>query len=57
VPGQCSVTFAIPAVWLSRQPGFQMRHVWYLSVASVFIHLTVSLVLLRREFRRKLPVG
>jgi putative MATE family efflux protein len=51
------VTFAIPAVWLSRQPGFEMRHVWYLSVASVFIHLTLSLVLLQREFRRKLPVG
>ena len=51
------VTFAIPAVWLSRQPGFQMRHVWYLSVASVMVHLTLNLLLLRREFRRKLPVG
>jgi len=51
------VTFAIPAVWLSRQPGFEMRHVWYLSVASVCVHLTLNLVLLRREFRRKLPVG
>ena len=51
------VTFAVPAVWLSRQPGFEMRHVWYLSVASVFVHLALNLVLLRREFRRKLTVG
>lgn len=48
------VTFAIPAVWLSTRPGFQLRHIWMLSVATVLVQLTVSLLLLRREFRRKL---
>ena len=47
-------TFAVPAVYLSTQPGFQIRHVWFLSVATVAFQLLVSLLLLRREFRRKL---
>jgi putative MATE family efflux protein len=48
------LTFAIPAIWLSTRPGFQIRHIWMLSVATVLVQLTVSLLLLRREFRRKL---
>lgn len=48
------LTFAIPVIWRSTQPGFTIRHVWLLSVATVGIQLTVSLVLLRREFRRRL---
>ena len=48
------VLFAIPAYLLSLQPGFQMRHVWYLSVGSVFVQLCTNLWLLRREFNRKL---
>jgi len=47
--------FALPAYVLSRQPGFEMRHVWYLSVASVTIQLGLNLWLLHREFARKLP--
>ncbi len=48
------VLFAIPALFLSRQPGFAMRHVWYLSVATVFVQLGLNLWLLSGEFRRKL---
>jgi Na+-driven multidrug efflux pump len=48
------LTFAIPAMWLSTRPGFQIRHIWYLSVATVAVQLVVSLLLLRREFRRRL---
>jgi len=48
------ITFAIPAVWLSTRPGFQIRHIWFLSVATVMLQLVVSLLLLRREFRRRL---
>ena len=48
------VTFAIPAMWLSTRPGFQLRHIWMLSVATVVVQLVVSLLLLRREFRRRL---
>jgi putative MATE family efflux protein len=47
--------FAVPAVILARQPGFTMRHVWYLSVASVFVQLCLNVWLLHGEFRRKLP--
>jgi putative MATE family efflux protein len=49
------VTFAVPAFWLSRQPGFRIVHVWYLSVATVWLQSGLCLVLLRREFRRRLP--
>ena len=48
------VVFAFPAYALSHRPGFEMRHVWYLSVASVFLQIAVNLWLLRREFDRKL---
>jgi putative MATE family efflux protein len=46
--------FALPATLLSRMPGFQIRHVWYLSVASILFQACVNLLLLRREFHRKL---
>jgi putative MATE family efflux protein len=48
------VLFAVPAYLLSRTPAFQMRHIWYVALASVFIQLAVSLWLLHREFERKL---
>jgi putative MATE family efflux protein len=45
---------AVPAWILSRMSGFQLHWIWYLSVVSVFTALTVSMLLLRREFRRRL---
>jgi len=48
------LTFAVPAYVVSRRPGFQMRHVWYLSVASVSLQAVLAVALVRREFRRKL---
>jgi Na+-driven multidrug efflux pump len=48
------VLFVLPATILSHRPGFQIRHVWYLSVASILFQACVNLLLLRREFRRKL---
>jgi len=48
------VTFVGPAIWLSRQPWFEMRHLWYLSVTTVSVQALTSLVLVRREFRRRL---
>jgi putative MATE family efflux protein len=51
------ITFAIPALWLSTRPGFQIKHIWTLSVATVLVQLVVSLLLLRREFRRRLGPG
>lgn len=46
--------FALPAAILSRQPGFTIREVWYLSVATVTLQAITNLLLLRREFGRKL---
>ncbi|MFZ3214382.1 MAG: MATE family efflux transporter [Terriglobales bacterium] len=46
--------FAAPAAALSLRPGFTIREVWYLSVATVAIQAVSNLVLLHREFRRKL---
>jgi putative MATE family efflux protein len=46
--------FALPAYLIAQQPGFQMRHVWYLSVATVTVQMCANLWLLQREFRRRL---
>ena len=46
--------FAIPAAVLSLQPGFAIRQVWYLSVATVATQAIINLLLLNREFRRRL---
>ncbi len=46
--------FALPAILLSRMPGFEIRHVWYLSVASVIVQASANLLLLRRKFRSAL---
>ena len=46
--------FIAPVIWLSKQPHFELVHVWYLSVCSMFLQAIVSYTLLRREFHRKL---
>jgi putative MATE family efflux protein len=48
------VSFAVPAIWLSGRPGFELRHLWYLSVATVLLQMTLSLLLLRRELGKRL---
>jgi putative MATE family efflux protein len=48
------VTFAVPALWLSHRPGFQLVDVWHLSVASVFVQAGVSLVLIRWQLKTRL---
>ena len=48
------VLFALPAALLARTPGFQIKHVWFLSVASQVIQAGMNLLLLRRELGRKL---
>jgi putative MATE family efflux protein len=45
---------AIPAVALARIPGFDLRWLWYLSVASVLLQMALQLLLLKREFRLRL---
>ena len=48
------VLLAIPALLMARLPGFQLRWVWWLAVAATTVQMTANLLLLRREFRRKL---
>jgi putative MATE family efflux protein len=48
------VIVAVPAFLLSRLPGFQLHWIWYLSVVAITVQLVVNLLLLRREFRRRL---
>jgi putative MATE family efflux protein len=52
--GSRMLMFAIPAMWMSRQPGFNIEHIWYWSVATQTLQALLSLWLVRRQFRRKL---
>jgi Na+-driven multidrug efflux pump len=45
---------AVPAILLSRTAGFQLHWIWYLSVGAVLVQLALSMLLLRREFTRRL---
>ena len=45
---------AVPVILLSRLAGFQLWWIWYVSVASLWLHLAANLILLRREFKRRL---
>ena len=49
--------FALPAVIISRMPGFQLKQLWYLSMASQIFQAGLNLLLLRFEMRRKLNFG
>lgn len=48
------VLVGVPVILLSRHPGFTLRWIWYLSVASVTLQLVMTLLLLRREFNLRL---
>jgi Na+-driven multidrug efflux pump len=50
--------------FIVRMPRFELRWIWYLSIAAVIVQMTLNLLLLRREFRIRLrfdpapsPVG
>ena len=51
------VTFAVPALLLAQRPGFQLRHVWVLSVVTMTLQAGVTLWLLTGEMRRRTPVA
>jgi len=48
------VLFAVPALIISRMPGFEIREVWYLSVGIVILQMCLNLFLLRHELRKRL---
>jgi len=47
------VTFALPVLWLSHQPGFQLHHVWITSMVTVALQAVLSLWLLRGQLQRR----
>lgn len=49
------LTFAVPAVWLSQHPGFELHRLWLLSVATTVLQALTVLWLLRRELKLRLP--
>ena len=48
------VTFALPAVWLTTYSGFELRHLWYLSVVTTALQAGASWWMLDREFDKRL---
>jgi Na+-driven multidrug efflux pump len=48
------VLFALPAILISRMPGFEIRQLWYLSVGSIVFQMCVNLLLLRHELQKRL---
>jgi len=48
------LVFALPALWLSYQPDFHIKIVWYLSVGSQLLQAGINLLLLQRELHKKL---
>jgi putative MATE family efflux protein len=48
------ITYSVPLIWVSSQPWFQLKHVWFLSVATVVLQTVVSLLLLQKQLRTRL---
>src|SRR6201997_2583456 len=48
------ILFAVPALLISRTPGFEIRHIWYLSVGTIILQMCVNLLLLRHELGKRL---
>lgn len=50
------LTYAIPALWLASRPGFQLTHVWTLSVVTVALQAGFTFWLLQRELQERAPL-
>ncbi|GJM08196.1 MAG: MATE family efflux transporter [Lysobacteraceae bacterium] len=48
------VTFILPVLWIANQPWFELKHVWYASVATVTLQAAFSVWLLFGSMRRTL---
>jgi Na+-driven multidrug efflux pump len=46
--------FVLPAIWVASRPGFQLREMWYVSIATMFIQMIISYWFVRREFAKRL---
>jgi len=48
------ITFILPVLWISGQDWFELRDLWYASVATVALQAVVSWWLLHRKMKHKL---
>ena len=48
------VTFVVPAIWLSGQSWFELRYLWWVSVATLALQAVIAWLMLSVEMRRKL---
>jgi putative MATE family efflux protein len=46
--------YALPAIWLTTQPGYKLEHIWYLSIVAAVTQMLVSVMLLRKQMRLQL---
>ncbi len=46
--------FAVPALWLSAQPGFRLEQLWHLSVATTVLQALISYALVKAEMNKRL---
>jgi putative MATE family efflux protein len=47
-------TFAIPALWISMRPGFEIEQIWLLSVVTVWLQAMLSFLLVRQQLGKRL---
>ena len=47
----------VPAIFLARMAGFELRWIWYLSAGTIAFQVLFVLLLLQREFRLRLGPG
>jgi MATE family, multidrug efflux pump len=45
---------AVPAILMSRMPGFELKWIWYLSAGTILFQVVTILLLLQREYRLRL---
>jgi putative MATE family efflux protein len=48
------IVYAIPVIWLSTRSFFRIEYVWYWSLVATGMQATMSLLLLRTQFRTRL---
>ena len=45
------VAIFAPVLWLAARPGFDLKVIWYLSVATVVVHAAANFLLVQRQIR------
>ena len=47
------ISFVLPAIWLSHQPGFHLEQLWHLSMATVIFQSLLNLFFARHEMKKR----